>query len=234
MDDTNSDVNEEVVTPEDASEGQSPDSQERSEPQRGSSEYNFREMRRIIERQQYEIDELKTSRQQPEEPEEPEEFIPDDEIPNARQVRKLIEKEAHKKAQALLKQRDLERYEQRLKQKYNDFDSVVTKENVEELVHGNQRLLNQLVRLNKEDPEEASELAYELIKKSAFWSEKARKPSKGDELKKKAAANSAKPVSSSAIGSTPTPLQSVSNFKMLSDEEKHKLWREMETYAGRR
>lgn len=239
MEDTNADVVEEVVSPGETSEGQdSSDQQEEvsTEPERGSHEYNFREMRGIIERQQYEINNLKetTAQKYAPEPEEEEEVIPDDEIPNAKQVRKLIAKEATKKAEELLRQRDRNNYEQTLKTRYKDFDSVVTKENVQELVNGNPRLLDRLTKLYGEDPGEANEFAYELIKHSAFYADGQKKTTKNKAVKEKAAANSAKPVASHAVGSTPTPIQQVSSFKSMTQEDKYKLWQEMQGHAGRR
>jgi len=234
----NSDVTEEVVAPGETSEAQDYSESEESheaEPERGSAEYNFREMRRIIERQQYEINDLRqaTAQKQSQEPEEEEEFLSDDDIPNIKQVRKLIDKEAKKKAEELYRQRELKNYEQNLRDRYKDFDSVVTKENVEELVQGNERLLNRLVKLHQEDPAEANELAYELIRKSAFYVDKRKKTTKNT-VKQKAAENSTKPVAGHAAGATPTPIQQVSSFKHLSQEEKYKLWQEMQGYANRR
>lgn len=233
MDEENTDVQEELVNPETESINDESHQEEPREPQYGSQEYNFREMRRVIERQQREIDELRINMVE-EEPEEPEEEIPDDEIPNARQVRKLVEKEAKKKAKELLRQKELENYETTLREKYKDFDKVVSKENVEELIKGNTRLHNRLVKMHGEDPVEANELAYELIKKSAFYSDRQKRNAQTKVTKQTAKANASKPVAGHALGSTPTPLQQVSSFKQLSQDEKYKLWQEMQQCASRR
>lgn len=232
MDEANSDVQEEVVAPESESIEESQETEAPQEPAYGSSEYNFREMRRLIERQQREIDELRFNRVE-EEPEEPEESISDDDIPNARQVKRLIEKEAKKKAQELYREKELENYESALKTKYKDFDKVVTRENVEELIKGNTRLRNRLVKLHEEDPIEANELAYELIKKSAFYVDRTGK-TQTKATKQRAQSNTAKPVAGHALGTTPTPLQQVSSFKQLSQEDRYKLWQEMQQCSSRR
>lgn len=234
MDEENIDVQEEVVSPETESiNDESHQAEAPQEPAYGSPEYNFREMRRVIERQQREIDELRTNMVE-EEPEEPEERISDEEIPNVSQVRKLIAREAKKKAEELYQQKELANYEATLRTKYKDFDRVVTKENVEELIKGNTRLHNSLVKLHEENPIEANELAYELIKKSAFYTEKQKKSVQTKATKQMAQKNTAKPVAGHALGSTPTPLQQANSFKQLSQEEKYKLWQEMQSYAGRR
>ena len=234
MTDENQDVEQEVVSPQSESESIDSDQTEEmsSKPRHGSPEYNFREMRRIIQRQQQQIDELSSSVSKV--PEEPEEEIPDDEIPNVKQVRKLIDREAKKKAEELFRQRDLANYEEKLKRKYKDFDSVVTKENVEELVFGNECLLKRLQKLHNENPLEANELAYGLIKKSAFFVNNQKKIAKKTTDKNQVAENLAKPVAGHALGATPTPLQQVSSFKSMTPEEKQKLWQEMQASAGRR
>lgn len=232
MTEENTDVEQEVVAPESPSESTSSQERVADEPERGSQEYNFREMRRIIQMQQKQIDELSSNVSQANA--EPEEEIPDDDIPNVRQVRKLIAREAKIKAEELYRQREAANYEEKLKVKYSDFNTVVTKENVEELVFGNERLLKRLQKLHEEDPLEANELAYDLIKKSAFYSERQKKTRATQDTKAKAKENLAKPVSSHALGSTPTPLQQTTSFKNMSQEEKRRLWQEMQTYASAR
>jgi len=233
MDEENPDVQEGVVAPETESINDQTQEEVQREPSYGSQEYNFREMRKVIERQQREIDELRNSMVE-EEPEEPEENISDEEIPNARQVKRLIKKEGKRYAEEILRQKELANFETTLRTKYKDFDQVVTKENVEELIKGNTRLHNRLVKLHEEDPAEANELAYELIKKSAFYSERQKKTVQSKATKQMAQKNSAKPVAGHALGATPTPLQQANSFKQLSQEERYKLWQEMQQCASRR
>lgn len=234
MEEANQDVQEEVVAPEAESENDDQEQvQQRQEPAYGSQEYNFREMRRIIEQQQREMHELRESMAERLN-NEPDESISDDEIPTVKQVRRIIEKEARKGAEELYKQKQLENYEEALRHRYKDFDAVVSKENVEELIRGNARLHSRLVKLHEEDPVEANELAYELIKKSAFYNEKQKKTAQTKATKQMAQKNASKPVAGHAVGSTPTPLQQASSFKSLSQEERYRLWQEMQACASRR
>ncbi len=231
MDEQIADVKEEVVPPVETNETQTIPEDVYEEPKKGSAEYNFREMRQIIQQQRNELENLKASLQ-PEE--EPEEQLPDDEIPTVKQVRKMVEREATRKAQEMLEEREYENYERSLRTKYQDFDSVVSEKNVLELVRGDEALHSHLVELHEINPAKANELAYTLIKKSAFYAEKQKKTDQIKATQAKAKENASKPIPGHAIGSSPTPIQQVTSFSKMSDDEKRRIWREMQDFASRR
>jgi hypothetical protein len=238
MDETNQDVVEEIVTPESESEkvDEPQEPQEEApneisqEPEYGSRDYNMREMRGIIEQQRRELDEIRASMVEKEVP-EPEEDFSDDEIPNVRQVRKLIGREAQTKAEEIIRKKELQDYETKLRSRYKDFDSVVTKENVVELIKGNARLHDRLIKMSKEDPAEANEMVYGLIKQSAFFVDRQRKTSQNETIKKTAKKNTSKPGAGQSVGTGPTPAQQASSFSSLSQEERYKIFQEMESCA---
>lgn len=227
----------EVVDP--VADNQPIESQEETlqqEPKPKSPEFNFRELRRVTEQQQQEIQELRQRLEaQATPPQQEEELdLPDDEIPTMGQIKKVIAKEAAKGARELFEKEKQINEQNSLKTKYPDFDEVVSADNVDELLRDDEDLKATLKQSFEQNPTKASIVAYNLIKKSRFYHEKsAPAVKKASAVQEKAKQNLSKPVSSQALGQT-TPIQNATNFSQLSPEEKANIYRDMQRAASRR
>lgn len=234
---TNTDVSE-VVVPE--AENQVSESQQENmekESKRNSQEYNFRELRRVTEIQQQEIQELRQRLEAQAAPTQQEEDLdlPDDEIPTMGQIKKVIAKQAEAKAKELFEKEKQASEQSSLKTKYPDFDDVVSPENVDELLRDDEELKATLKKSFEQNPTRASIMAYNLIKKSKFYHDAQAVPAKKQStaIQEKAQKNLSKPVSSAALGQT-TPIQNAMNFSQLSKEEKANIYKDMQRAASRR
>lgn len=225
---TNPDVVAELVAPveQEPSHQATQEAEVSQEPARGSQEYNFREMRRLLEEQQREIRQLREeqySRVQPQQ--EPEE----DEYATMRKSDYLTvgqaEKLALRKAEELLQQREIATQEERAKLKYQDYDSVVSDENVQELLKD--RDVAETLR-NSPDPYAA---AYKMIKNSASYYNKQQLAQKrafdGDRIAK----NAAKPVPVAAVQSKPI---AEANGWAMNEAMRQELAKEMYECAKRK
>lgn len=218
--DVNTDV-QEVVQPSEPETVQ--DNSVSQEPQKGSSEYNFRETRKIIEQQSREINELRYhlgAMQQ--KPAPVEEDPSDSDYLTKKQWRELEEqREAQRRAQL-----EYDAAEDRMRLKNRDYDEVVTEQNIKELIEDDSDLSETL--RNAPNPYAT---AYKLIKKSSFYQQKQVKPKKNMEAEK-IVQNVSKPVSSNAVQAR--PLATANEFASSSSEERQALYREMMSYASRR
>lgn len=226
-DDQNMDVNKENVAPSVDETGEQ-EQRLQKEPSQGSSEYNFREMRKSLEESQRRIRELemmasRNSAPQQEDEDDDDEPITGDDFVTAKQVEKL----ALRKAQELIKQKEVESLEDRMRLKYKDYDEIVTEENVKQLIEDDRDLADSI----RSAPNPYG-TAYKLIKKSSFFSQKENTLKKraidADRLVK----NSQKPISSNTVQSK--PIANANSFVSMSDESLKEAYKEMMEYASRR
>lgn len=179
------------------------------EPSAGSKEYNWRQMEDTNKQLQKQVWELEQKDQQAQEKiqlEKEELKLEKDDLITYGQVDELVEKRAETKARAIFQEefKKAERAKQPLaaKQKYSDFEKVVTNENIN--------------KLEKEDPELARLIAlsndpfdrtYKEIRRSDFF----KSTQMNKESDEKIAENSQKPVSSNSFGKQ-RPLSYANDF----------------------
>ena len=207
---TQEDVKEqEVVTPEEN--GATETTDQPKEPDVGSKEYNFRQMEQKmqrLERQNYELMQEMQKAQTPPVQQEPDELsqLEADDLVTFGQVSKYTEKLAQKKVSELLEQ-ELEKRERAkqphvVKSKFEDYDQVVTAENIEQLIKEDPEL-EELIQKSKNPYERA----YREVKKSDFW----RARTSANAVGKRVEENSKKPISSNAAGSQ-RPLSQANSY----------------------
>ncbi len=135
----NQNVVEEVVQPTETDQVQ--EVQDTKQAQKGSAEYNFREMRRVMEQQSREIQELKYGQQQVNAPKasEPDDYLPGvskDEIMTKAQVEAINRKfydENRRRDEEQRQQHEQSFAEDRVRIRHKDYDDVVTEENIQNL-----------------------------------------------------------------------------------------------------
>lgn len=225
----NTDVDQEIVSPTD--EEVVVDVDESEEPKKGSSEYNFRELRsqsdalkRVVDEQQQRIRELEYGSAKPESPQDDIDLdkLDGDDFLTVKQAQKL----ALRQAEELLRKRDFDQLEDRVRMKFKDYDDVVSEENVKKLVEDDDELADTL--RHSPNPYTA---AYKLIKKSHFFKEAEDGKKYKDEvnsLKK----NAQKPGSSNSVAAK--PLAQANAYASRGGPEMNELYREMTEYASRR
>ena len=126
--------------------------------------------------------------------------LADDDIVTAKQARSLAQKMARQVADEAIKAREATTVDERVKNRFSDFDDVVTKENIDLLKQQDPELAQSLYAL-AHDPYAQAVAAYKLLKRTGIGDMAKNQPSKA-----KALENSKKPVSvqsvtkSSAIG----------------------------------
>lgn len=217
--------------PESSSNNQPEETKEAQEPSEGSKEYNWRQMEekhaKDREQDKRRIWELEQKQQQEQEAlkiqKENEELkLEKDDLITYGQVDDLIEKTAEKKARAIFQDefQKAERAKQPklVRQKYSDFDKIVTEDNIEKLKKEDPEL-ERLIMLSN-DPWERT---YKEIRRSEFY----KSTQANKESAEKIAENSKKPVSSNSFGKQ-RPLSYANDYAKGSPE----LWDEMLKYRG--
>jgi len=225
------DVVKDLVNPVEQEQSQ-PTAQEKEvatkEPSRGSPEYNFREMRRLLEEQQRKIRELEEVRYQQPPPQHHEEV---DELAGLRRDDFLTvaqaEKLALKKAEELLYQREIATQEDQTRLKHRDYDSVVNEENIKQLIEDDRDLAESL----RAAPNPYA-TAYKLIKKSSFYAQKEQMNKKRSVEVENLEKNATKPASSNAVQSR--PIAEANSFGVMTKAQREELAREMYMSAKRR
>jgi hypothetical protein len=147
----------------------------------------------------------------------------DEDIVTKGQARKLAAKMAEEIASRVIKERENATVEDRLSSKFNDFNQVVTRENIELLKETEPELAMSLAQ--NTDQYSQGVAAYKLLKRLGIGVEEvAKEPVKE---KQKALANSQKPLSVNAV----TKSSAIGNAHMfengLTDELKKSLREEM-------
>lgn len=216
---------EEVVQPTetaDVQDSHQEETQEHQKPQKGSKEFNFRELERKLEEerlQRLRLEEYVRNSQQKQQVE-----AEDDSDDDVYVSRKQVEAIALRKAEELLQQQNAATLEDRTRLKFKDYDDVVNEYNIKQLIEDDPDLIETL----KVSPQPYA-TAYKLIKKSAFYQVKSEKRNPDAE---KILKNTQKPVSSNAIQAR--PLAQASSFSGMSQGERDALWKEMQEAASRR
>jgi hypothetical protein len=222
----NSNVVEEVVQPSNEEQVQQ---QAQSEPEEGSKEYNFREMRRAMQEQQRELYELRNyvayQSQAPQQKQEEDVRFDKDDIPTWGQLEKVIDKKAEAKARELMQQQQADELEDRVRVRIKDYDDVVTEENVKTLFED--PILTEAIK-HAPDPYSA---AYKMIKGSHFYNQKIVPPKKNLDAEK-IVKNAQKPMSSNAVRSE--AIQNATSYASYSEDEKQSAWRRMNEASKRR
>lgn len=224
----NSNVEQEVVAPEEESSSEVKIQSQSQEPEYGSKEYNMREMRKLIERQDREIQDLKElayQRMQPQAKEDEDDDL-DGVDKDALLTRGQAERLAFRKAQELIQQQEVANLEDKTRLKFRDYDDVVTEENVKNLIDDDRDLADSI----KNSPNPYA-TAYKFIKKASFYQESTKKKPPKEEAEK-IIKNAQKPVSANAVQSR--PLSQANAYMNLNEQEKVDVYREMMHYAGRR
>jgi len=224
MEEKQEDVNvQESVQPDAQTSTSQPNSQIKSQDQDvGSKEYNWRKMeekhKKEMEQLQKELQEIRLNQESAIKPREEEELqLEKDDLITYEQLDKLADKKARAIFQEEMKKAERAKQPLAVKQKYPDFESVVTSDNIEKLKQEDPEL-ERLILLS-ENPYERT---YREIKRSDFYkSQLANKES--DE---RIAENSKKPVSSNSLGKQ-RPLSYANDYAKGSPE----LWKEMQHYA---
>lgn len=147
----------------------------------------------------------------------------DEDIVTKGQAKKLAAKMAEEIAQRVIQQRENSTVEERLNIKFQDFNQVVTRENIELLKETEPELAMSLS--HNTDPYSQGIAAYKLLKRLGIGEEEVSKEPVRE--KQKAIANSQKPLSVNAV----TKTSAIGNAHMfengLTDELKKSLRKEM-------
>jgi len=224
-------VNQEPATPVETTENQPSAVSESTKSDVGTKEYNWRKMEQKLQELESKNQELeKTFKERStlakaEEADEFAEFQSDDLLTYG-QAQKLSEKrkkESDDRAKQIiaeeLAKREREELPAKVKKQYEDYDQVVTNENIEKLVQERPAWENTIK--NDANPFEA---AYCLIKQSSFYKGKIE----NKQTEERIADNSQKPVSSNTIGAQKGPLSQANAF---ATQSKADLWAEMKNYS---
>lgn len=148
--------------------------------------------------------------------------LSDDDIVTAKQARSLAQKMARQVADEAIKQREAQTVEERVKNRFSDFDTIVTRENIDQLKQQDPELAASLYAL-ADDPYAQAVAAYKLLKKTGVGD-----MSKSQPQKAKAIENSRKPVSVQSVTKT-SAISQAHNFENgLTPELMKQLQREME------
>ena len=215
----------EVAAPEANSESQAQKQEE------SSKEMNFaklREKAEMSDRKSQELErqlqEIKANLQAKEKPPEPQkeelESLDPDDIITVKQAIKLSEARARKIVDESFAERERKALPSKVKAQFNDFDVVMTKENIEKFEQAEPLLAQTCV--NSSNPWEAS---YKLIKKFVMTDEKMKQKDSEKILKE----NEDKPQLSASVGRS-APL---SQANLWAERSKEDVYYEMMRKAGR-
>ena len=213
------DVNQQdIVAPEANDEGQNqPQVQvesKRNETEQSSKEYNFARIRQKNEELERQVNELMRKdkeRSQPKPPEE--EQLADDDILTVAQAKKLAQKQAEEIIHKALSERERARQPEITRTKFNDFDQIMTEENIRKLETEEPGLADACAKASN-----PYETTYKILKKFILPQQEV-KATKSDEKMKE---NLSKPISSNAVGRGP-----LSNANIWSESSKDDLYSEM-------
>jgi hypothetical protein len=198
------------------------------EPLISDQEHNWREARRKMqdlerraEEQQELISRLQNQQSQPVE-EDDLAKLADDDIVTAKQARRLAENMARQVADEAIREREASTVDERLKNRFPDFDDVVTRDNIETLKSQDPELAMSLYAL-AQDPYAQAVAAYKLLKKQGIGDMAKSQPQKA-----KALENSRKPVSVQSVTKS-SAIGEVHKFENgLTPELRKELWKEMQ------
>lgn len=187
---------------------------------------NWAEMRRQMREKDRQLDELASQftefKNRNPTPEEVDELslMAEDDILTVAQAKKLALQTARAEADKVFKQRDAERVEDRLQMRYQDYKSVVTKENIELLIKKQPEIAGTLK--DTVDPFKQGEAAYKLLLLAGIG------PQAVNPDKEKARLNSAKPLSVNAASTASAVGQAHLYEGDLTPERKKAVWAQMQ------
>ncbi len=187
-------------------------------------EKNWKKARQIMEQQKYEIDLLKQKLDQinkPADP-EPEEDLTDDDIVRGHHLKKKLQM----MEKALLKNEALTAVD-RARSKFNDFDDVVSVENVEFLKQNDPELAYSLQSL-AHDPYAQAMATYKVLKRSDYTQQK-----QSMEDKQRLEKNVKKPASINSVGKQSAIAEANRFSNGLTPELKKALLKEMQEASRR-
>jgi len=204
----------EAVVPADAEQQSTEAPSEPSKPQEKSKDYNWRRMEQKmaeLERKNQEYEQSLKAQNK-----EPDEFdsLQDDDLVTKAQAEKAAERKAEQIVQKKLEEREKAQLPTKTKQKYEDYEQVVTNENLEKLVREDPDL-----EFDIQHAKNPYDRAYKEIKKANFFREEQKNKANSERI----AANSSKPVNSASLN-TKNPLDQANAFASWSKDE---LYREM-------
>ena len=188
---------------------------------RNNLEYNWAEARRGLAERDPELQDLKTQLHSVLQPQTQEPQLSDDDLLTARDGRKVVRQEASEIVKEALKQYEASTLEERLLQKYPDFNDVVSPDNINVLKETEPELAMSIAYL-KDDPKAQSIAAYKLLKRLGIGTNNST-PERDKALK-----NAQKPLSVNAV----TKSSAIGNAHLfengLTTELKSQLWKEMQ------
>ena len=220
---------EELAPPSQAEQQDVPQADVQPTPDRtiDDQERNWREARRKmqdLERRSEEQQELIYRLQSQNQPIEEDDLakLADDDIVTAKQARSLAQKMAREVADEAIREREASTVDERLKNRFSDFDDVVTRDNIETLKSQDPELAMSLYAL-AHDPYAQAVAAYKLLKKQGIGDMAKQMPQKA-----KALENSRKPVSVQSVTKS-SAIGEVHKFENgLTPELRKELWKEMQ------
>ncbi|KKN33426.1 hypothetical protein LCGC14_0803930 [marine sediment metagenome] len=190
-----------------------------------SQDHNWREMRQSMEelkRHNYALETEITRISAAQKPKAEEEDLDgaDEDISTVGQTKKLIRREASKIAREIVRQRESQTVEERLRLKYADYDEIVNKKNLETLFASAPELVKML-KAHQDDPYEQAIGAYKLMKQFGV--------SREDSVKLQD--NQAKPRSVNSVGQTSALSQANAFSRGLTPDLRKQLYNEMKEAA---
>lgn len=208
-----------------------PEENQEQATQEKDKEFNFSQVRKQLkERDDYilnlknEMDSLRNEFTKSKEPQEPQEVeLDDDDFITKKHLKKYAENIATEKYAKLREQEAQQNWKRAAKEKYSDFDTTVTPENLK-------RLENEMPEIAKIIGESKDNLkmasgAYKAIKSLL------RESSIEKELEKNAEAmekNKKEPLAAAAVDRRP-----IAQAARLTDKDYQELWQEMQHYASK-
>lgn len=191
-------------------------------------EYNWAETRRKmqeLERKAHDQEELIARMQQQQaQPIEEDDLakLSDDDIVTAKQARALAQRMARQVAEDAIREREASTVDERLKNRFPDYENVVTRENIDLLKTQDPELAQSLYAL-AHDPYAQAVAAYKLLKRTGIGDMAKNQPSKA-----KALENSKKPVSVQSVTKS-SAIGEVHKFENgLTPELRKQLYKEMQ------
>lgn len=230
-DEENMSVTQEVAQPQEAEQEQDVRQEETAKVAQDrvmdDQERNWREARRKMQELERKSEEqaetIRRLQKQPSNPVEEDELakLADDDIITAKQARSLAQKMARQVAEETVRQREAATVDERLKNRFSDYDEVVTKDNIELLKQQDPELAQSLYAM-QHDPYAQAVAAYKMLKKTGIGDMAKNQPQKA-----KAIENSKKPVSVQSVTKS-SAIGNVHNFENgLTPELRKQLQKEM-------
>lgn len=212
--------------------------QESQQEQENSKDYNFKALREKADQAQREKEELERrvqemehyyqyhqqQQQQPQQPQQEEEdlSVSDDDFVSGKVFNRHLKK-LEQQIKTQQQQTEAERIEQRLKNKYPDFDNVVNRKNVEKLKKDHPSVA--AVLRDAKDLESQGDSAYLFIKQFGIAGDNYQQ----DKQKAQGNANKPRSVNSISPQSGDSPMSNANAFENgLTPELKEKLWKQMQ------